>query len=135
MKFTGKFLFIAALLAFSAVNVPARELTGYVPRQEEGTGAGELVSRGDKCFSNGDYSSAIIFWNKAIAKNYDLTDDLDTKLAAAYGKRGNERYLKGEYCDASSDFNAALQLDPSAIDTIKDLAREKGIALSGRAIE
>jgi len=89
--------------------------------------AAEYRRSGMAGYRAGDYNWAIMDWNKAIALNPDLNEELTPALAKAYARRGTARYRAAEYDKAAADFAEALKLDPDADDM------RRALALAGKA--
>ena len=71
----------------------------------------QLCSAADSCFDaveQGAYDMAIEFCSESIASG----DFSDAERSISYNNRGRAWFNKGEYDEAISDYNEAIQLDP-----------------------
>jgi tetratricopeptide (TPR) repeat protein len=83
-------------------------------------GCADLVTDGNKYFSNGDYDGAIADYTKAI--------ELKPDNAVAYYDRGIVKGKKGDYGGAIADYTKAIELKP-------DFARAYGNRSGMKAME
>lgn len=128
MKIIGKYLFLGLLSAAAAVNCHARE--NDRAKQE----AWNVISAGNDCLKDKNYSGAIENWNKAVKLLPALEAWARPHLAGAYAKRGARYYLDAKYSEAVEEFDQALKLQPDL--TIKIVAQRRdarGLAEKGLA--
>ena len=65
----------------------------------------ENISIAEKLFTDGEYSEAVVYYDKVIIVNPELTE--------AYIKRGYSKYKLDNFKGAVDDYNAALELEPN----------------------